>query len=149
MSRAEYATIVVKSLGLTPAATDKFNDVEALAWYGPYIGTANTYGIVNGRSDTVFDPEGTITRQEAAVMVARAAALCGMDTAMTPSEVHDMLAQFTDYVKVADWARESVAFCYAEDLLDQSDLAILPQTAIGRGEIAQILFNMLGRANLL
>ena len=36
-------------------------------------------GIVNGVGNGKFNPEGTITRQEAAAMVARAAKLCGLD----------------------------------------------------------------------
>ena len=82
-------------------------------------------------------------------MVARAAKLCGMDTAMTAPETRDMLAQFGDYVTVADWAQDSLAFCYREDILDQSELNIQPTKAILRGEIAQMLFNMLTKANLI
>ena len=52
MTRAEFATIIVKSLGLTPKANGKFADVAEGKWYAAYIGTANTYGIVNGRSDS-------------------------------------------------------------------------------------------------
>ncbi len=149
MTRAEFAVIVVKALGLTPLATDTFADVASSNWYAPYVGTANTYGIVSGRPSAVFDPDGTITRQEAAVMVARAAKLCGMDTDMDTAAIRDTLAQFTDYVQVDSWAQESMAFCYSNDILDQSDLEIQPDVAITRGEIAQMLFNMLSDANLL
>ncbi len=149
MTRAEFAATVVRSLGLTPAAVSMFTDVASGEWYAGYVGTAYTYGIVTGRTPTTFDPGGTITRQEAAVMVARAAKLCGMDTEMDTAAIRDMLAQFVDYVQVADWARESLAFCYSADLLDQSALTIKPTAAITRSEIAQMIFNMLGSANLL
>ncbi|WP_283673204.1 S-layer homology domain-containing protein [Butyricicoccus sp. Marseille-Q5471] len=149
MTRAEFATITVKALGLLPKESGKFADVAAGSWYAGYVGTANTYGIVNGTSDTTFEPEGTITRQEAAAMVARAAKLCGMDNQMDDAAVRDMLAQFSDYVTSDAWARPSLAFCYQAGILDQSDLDIRPKTAIKRGEIAQMLFNMLGQAKLL
>ncbi len=149
MTRAQFATIVVKSLGLTPKSSDVFTDVPAKEWYAPYVGTAYAYGIVNGRTDTTFEPTGTINRQEAAAMVARAAKLCGMDTAMENNEIRDMLAQFGDYKKVSDWAKESMAFCYSEDILDQSDLDIEPGRMILRCEIAQMLYNMLDKAKLL
>jgi hypothetical protein len=86
MTRAQYATIIVKALGLTPKANGKFTDVAADKWYAPYIGTANAYGIVNGVSDTEFNPEGTITRQEAALMTVRAAKLCGLETEISEAE---------------------------------------------------------------
>ena len=149
MTRAEFAATVVRALGLTPSATNAFDDVPSGQWYAPYVGTAYTYGIVGGVGGGKFSPGGTITRQEAAVMVARAAKLCGMDTAMDTAGIRDVLAQFVDYVQVAAWAREAMAFCYASDILDQSALDIKPEAAITRCEIAQMAFNMLGSANLL
>lgn len=148
MTRAQFATIVVKVLGLPTAKAGNFKDVPSGAWYAPYVGTAYTYGIVNGRSTTVFDPDGLITREEASAMVARAAKLCGMDTKLETYEIRNMLAQFGDYVTVSEWARESVAFCYSEDILDQSDLDVNPTRHILRCEIAQMLYNLLIKANL-
>jgi len=149
MTRAEFAAIIVRGLGLTPKTNNSFGDVPSGQWYAPYIGTASDYGIVNGVGGNNFNPLGTITRQEAASMVAKAAKLCGMDTSMDDAAIRDMLAQFGDYITVDSWARESVAFCYSEDIMDQADLDILPKTAIKRCEIAQMVFNMLGKANLI
>ncbi|MBR5533975.1 MAG: S-layer homology domain-containing protein [Ruminiclostridium sp.] len=149
MTRAQFAAIVVRGLGLPQKAVTVFDDVKSGQWFAPYVGTAYTYGIVNGRSADTFDPNGTITRQEAALMVARAAKLCGMDTEMTPLVVRDVLAQFTDYVTAADWARAGLAFCYQEGILDDSALEIRPKAAIKRCEIAQMLYNLLDVAQLL
>lgn len=82
-------------------------------------------------------------------MVARAAKLCGMDTSMDSAAVRDTLAQFGDYVTTGEWARESLAFCYSQGILDDSALNIQPRTAIRRCEVAQMLYNLLGSANLL
>ncbi len=149
MTRAEFATIIVKALGLTPKANSKFKDVSAKSWYAPYVGTANSFGIVNGVSDSEFAPSGTITRQEAATMVTRAAKLCGLDTAMSSAAVRDELSQFGDYTKVASWAKESMAFCYQSGILDDSALNIGPGEVILRCEIAQMVYNLLDMANLL
>jgi hypothetical protein len=149
MTRAEFATIIIKALGLTPKLRDSFGDVKSGDWFASYVGTASSYGIVNGKGEGLFDPEGTITRQEAAAMVARAAKLCGMDTALESYEVLNLLAQFSDYVTVDTWANECVAFCYSEGILDQNDLNVEPGRAILRCEIAQMLYNMLGSAKLL
>ena len=82
-------------------------------------------------------------------MVARAAKLCGMDTEYNTAAVRDILAQFGDYVKTAEWARAPLAFCYDSGILDDSVLNIEPTVPIKRCEIAQMLFNLLGEANLL
>ena len=149
MTRAQFATIIVRALGLPLMTTNKFTDVKASAWYASFVGSAYTYGIVNGTSASTFNPDGTITRQEAVAMVARAAKLCGMDTALENYEILNVLAQFGDYISIDAWARESMAFCYGEDILDQSDLNVAPKRAILRCEIAQMIYNMLREANLL
>ena len=149
MTRAQFAAIVIRGLGLPQKAVTVFGDVKATDWHAPYVGSAYTYGIVNGRSANAFDPNGTITRQEAALMVARAAKLCGMDTEMSSLAVRDVLAQFVDYVTAADWARAGLAFCYQEGILDDSALEIQPKAAIKRCEIAQMLYHLLGSAQLL
>jgi hypothetical protein len=152
MTRAEFAAIIVRGLGLEPVVNGKFKDVPASEWYAAYVGTANNYGIVQGVSegaDARFNPNGKITRQEAAVMIARAAKLCGMDTTIHSGLIRDTLAQFGDYVKSATWSRGALAFCYKENILDQVDLEIRPNDNILRSKIAQMLFNMLGLANLL
>ena len=105
--------------------------------------------IVNGVGEGRFNPDGTITKQEAAVMVARAAKLCGMDTELDPAAVRDVLAQFTDYVTTPEWAREGLAFCYQEGILDDSAMEIQGKTEILRCEIAQMLYNLLSSAKLL
>lgn len=152
MTRAEFAAIIVRGLGLKSIVNNRFKDVPSSEWYAAYVGTANNYGIVQGVSegeDAKFNPDGKITRQEAAVMIARAAKLSGMDTSLNNGMIRDTLAQFGDYVKSDVWAREALAFCYKENILDQSDLDIRPKDNILRSEIAQMLFNMLGLANLL
>ena len=123
--------------------------MAANKWYAPYISTASKYGIITGIGGGKFAPEATITRQEAAVMVARAAKLCGMDTTLDTGAVRDVLAQFTDYIKTAEWARQGLAFCYNEDILDDSDTEIKGSIPIKRCEIAQMLYNLLGSAKLL
>lgn len=149
MTRAEFAAIVTRALGLAAKDTKAFTDVPSSKWYAGYIGTASSSGIVNGVGNGKFNPEGTITRQEAATMVARAAKLCGLDTAMDAAATRDMLAQFGDYRSVASWAKEPMAFCYSANILDQRDLNIEPTKAILRCEIAQMLYNMLTAAELI
>ena len=149
MTRAQYATIIVKALGLTPKANDKFKDVAANAWYAPYVGTANAYGIVNGVSDTEFNPDGTITRQEAAVMTIRAAKLCGLDTAMSEAEQNDVLCDYMDYRQIASWAKESMAYCYWNEILNTDDMNAEPKREILRCEVAEMLYRMLNLANLI
>lgn len=149
MTRAQFATIVTKSMGYEPKNIAKFSDVPKSKWYAGYIGAAYNAGIINGRTASTFDPEGLITRQEAAVMVANAAKQCSMDTAMEQATIQDTLAQFSDYVTIASWATPAMAFCYANGIYDIEDLDTNPTVKITRGEIAQMLYNMLSEAMVI
>ena len=47
-----------------------FDDVDWDAWYYPYVLTAYDYGILDGKTDTEFDPDGKMTLAEAAKIAA-------------------------------------------------------------------------------
>ena len=149
MTRAEFATIIVRGLGLNEKKVTVFTDVKSGEWYAGYVGAAYGYGIVTGTSAATFDPNGTITRQEAAVMIARAAKLCGTPADMDAAQIRDTLAQFGDYTKSADWAREALAFCYKEGILDERALNINPSEAVTRAQIAEMLYQLLCMAKLI
>ncbi len=149
MTRAEFCAIVVRALGLETAQTGVFDDVQANAWYAAYVDTANAQGIVNGTAANEFSPGSTITRQEAAAMVARAAAKCGLANDLDANAARDILAQFSDYTQIADYARVPMAFCYQQGILDDSALNVEPNKVITRAEIAEMLYNMLSAAKRL
>ncbi|MFA7502525.1 MAG: S-layer homology domain-containing protein [Anaerovoracaceae bacterium] len=150
MTRAEFATIVTRGLGLTPVHSGVFTDVTADAWYAGFIGTANAYGIVNGVGSGLFAPQGTMTVQEAVTMVARAATLCGMDTALSPSETTDTLDRlFSREIPIAPWAMDSYAFCLRSGILELTKDNLEPTRIIRRSEISQMLYNLLDAAELL
>ena len=147
LTRAQFAKIVVGSLGLAPEYRGTFNDVAESAWYAPYVDTAAAYGIVNGVGDGKFNPDGRITVQEAAAMTARAAALCGIDTSLKDADA--ALSGYKDASGVASWAKASVAFCAASGLWAAGETALTPTRQITRGEISQMLCGLLLNANLL
>ncbi|SFS68601.1 S-layer homology domain-containing protein [Paenibacillus sp. BC26] len=149
MTRAEFAAVMTKGLGLKPKATNAFKDITPASWYSGAVGTAYAYGIVKGTSTAAFSPNRTISKQEAAVMIANAAKLCGMNTALGTLETRDMLAQFGDYTKTAEWARAALAFNYRENILSQDVWNIEPTAAVKRAEIADMLYRMLIAAKLL
>lgn len=47
-----------------------FSDVSPDAWYYPYVQTAYSYGILNGKSEDIFDPNAGLTCAEAAKIAA-------------------------------------------------------------------------------
>ncbi len=149
MTRAEFCTIVVRALGFEPVGTDAFGDVGGSDWFCGFVGKAYSKGIVNGVGGGLFEPVGTITREAASVMVARAAKLCGFDTSMSKASQRDVLSQFSDYKTISDWASEGLAFCYSQGILDESELNARPGEAITRREVASMLYKLLTAAELM
>lgn len=139
MSRAEFCTITVKALGLEPQTNNSFSDVPAAAWYAGYVGTASKWGIVSGVGGDKFNPNGMITRQEAASMVARAAKVMQLKTDI--EDANEVLALFSDGAKVSSWAKDSVAYCVMDGIASWSG-TLQPQKNILRCEIAQMIYNM-------
>ena len=56
MTRAEFATIITRGLGLPVKNTLVFADVKETDWYYTYVNTAYSYGIIKGVSETEFNP---------------------------------------------------------------------------------------------
>ncbi len=149
MTRAEFATIVVRALGLPVREEASFLDVSPTDWFYGFVASASHYGIVNGVGEGKFNPYGTITREEAAVMVGRAASLCGLENTLGEAEIMDILTLFTDYPEVSSWAREKMAFCFDAGILSDEQMEILPKTAVLRFEIAEMLWNLLKISELI
>ena len=77
ITRAEFATVVVRSLGLESSAkasmgSTNFNDVASNHWASGYINIASGLKVINGRGDGVFDPEAPVKYEEAVTMIVRA-----------------------------------------------------------------------------
>ena len=84
-----------------------------------------------------------ITQEEACVMLARAAKVCGMyKEADTENSEYNL-----NYSNVSDWAEDGVRFCIEDEIINASDMH--PKEYITREEIAQMLFNMLKNSELI
>lgn len=143
MTRAEFATIIVKALSLR-GGIKSFDDVSENDWFYEYVCTAYSSGIIKGVSNTEFNPYGTITREEAASMCARAATILGGSIELKKVEIEDILSQFDDYTDVSEWAVSEVAFCYKNNILNSDVMEIKPKGKIKRDEIAYMIYHLLG-----
>ncbi|WP_168735706.1 S-layer homology domain-containing protein [Cohnella fermenti] len=143
VTRAEFAAMLVRLLGIgQPAdvgAAVEFADVRHDSWYADAVEAAAQAGLVAGRSDGEFDPQGVVTRQEMAVMVVRA---YEFKAGHPPTGA--TISEFTDADQVGAWAREAVAAAGAADLLrGRGDGQFAPQDSLTRAESVQVLYNLL------
>lgn len=143
--RADVTIMLVNLLGLTPEANNKFADVNASAYYAPYVGTASTYGIVNG-SNGMFNPQGVISRQDTMVMIAQI--LKGLNLNVNADTTS--LSQFGDASKVSAYANESVAILVNSGIIAGNNGKLNPTAPVTRAEMATImskLYDVLASAN--
>ena len=95
ITRAEFAKIINKALGLTKKANVNFHDVTNDKWYYNEMLIAKGEGYMMGDDLGNSNPEASITRAETAVIVARVLSLY-------PKE-H---ASFYDWNDIPDWAKD-------------------------------------------
>lgn len=144
MSRAEFCTLIMRALNIDVLKTQAiFNDVTSDKWYFDYVNTAYKKKIVSGVSHDRFNPMGTITKEEAAVMIYNAAKLLNMNTEISTVEVNMYLPQFTDYGQSATWSRQAFAFLIKNNIISSEDIELLPKKTLTRGEISQMLYHLL------
>ena len=99
ITRAEFATMLVKALGLsTTGTTGQFTDVADDAWCNGCVNAAVNAGLVSGMGNGLFAPNAPITREQMAVMVANA--LGNKAPAVDGTELN----AFSDSSSVSSWA---------------------------------------------
>ena len=125
MTRGMLVTVLHRMEG-TPKAkeTPKFVDLTQ-GWYKDAVAWAAENGIVNGKDEEHFDPEGKVTREEAMTMLMRYAKFKDMDVSATVE-----LTKFTDAGQISSWASDAVRWAVASGLIN----GVTPTTLVPKGE---------------
>ena len=119
---AHYGKDIDEILADKGVTTGSFADTD-----DPAVLAANALGIVNGYGNGSFGPENSITRQEAAAILARTAQVLGL-----PQDGAD-ISDFADLSQIGAWARDSVAVCKALGVMQgTSDTTFDPRSPYTR-----------------
>ncbi|WP_171682675.1 S-layer homology domain-containing protein [Paenibacillus planticolens] len=137
VTRAEFTSLLVRALKITGSGQLSFTDVQATDWYAETIASAVKAGVVNGKSETIFDPNAQITREEMVTMMMRAyATVHGSQAAAGTS--------FTDEEDVSAWAVQFVNQAAALHLVQGRSAGVFdPKGITTRAEAAQVIYNVL------
>lgn len=140
ITRAEFAKVACKAFGLDVIeAKDyngEFNDVAKSDWYVGYVAAMAEAGYMKGDGNKTFRPEDKITREEAAVVIAKMHAnksningkkkveVEQVTTDVNGNRVHkDTVTNFVDDENIAVWADESVQYLVDNELSNGYELA--------------------------
>lgn len=119
-------------------AEAEFSDVSSDAWYYRYVASAKKYGIVTGSDDGSFGVDKTVTRQEMAAMLYRAAGQKGMNLSSGEPQ------SFADGAEIDAYAAEAVnALSGAEILAGVGDGRFAPREATTRAMAAKVVYGIL------
>ena len=143
VTRAEFAAIIVRALGLFKTKEINFEDVTKNDWFYESISVAYNYSLIKGISETLFNPHSFITKQEAAVITARTAKILDIKEIKDEAAIRNILSQFEDYLDCEEWAMPALATLYEKNILSQDDMYIEPKKDITRAEIADIIYNLI------
>ncbi len=139
ITRAEFATMLVKALGLdTSGTTGKFTDVTAGSWYYGSVNSAVTADLVSGTGDHLFAPNALITREQMAVMVTKALGN------KAPTTDGTELNAFSDRSSVSSWAASGMTEAVKAGIISGMTAGTLAPTANAtRAQAAVMIYKML------
>lgn len=152
ITRAEFAAILVKALGLMHAGTgkDTYKDVKKADWYYDAVSIATEYGIINGYGEGIFGPMDEITREQAVTMITRAAKITGLISQLKEGEETSQLSAFKDATDLSSWSMESMAVCVKIGIISgKNSETLAPKDFITRAEVATVVKRLLQKSNLI
>ena len=139
MNRAMLVTVLWSLAGKpAPKGVNTFSDVPNGEWYTNAVTWAAENSVVTGVGSGRFDPNGAVTREQAAVILYKYAQSKGYDVSARAD-----LTAFPDAGSVSDWAQDALAWANAAGLIQGtvygSKTILDPQGSASRAQVAAIL----------
>lgn len=139
ITRAEFAKLVVKAFELKRTGLDmSFKDVNATDWFFEAVMAAYENGVINGIGEGEFAPSKNITRQDAAVILYRAAEKKGIS--LKGAKL------FADSDEISEYAVNAVSVFGANGIINGfEDGSFAPFEEITRAQAAVVINKLLER----
>ena len=136
ITRAEFVTMMNRAYGYKTMGGHPFTDVKLTSWYNDDIDIGYNIGYFKGTSPTTASPNDTLTREQAAVLLAR--------NMMLQPTVGETLG-FSDSRSLSEWSRGLVGAAAENGIISgYDDGSFQPFRDITRGEVAAMLVRAIG-----
>ena len=148
VTRAEFAGLLInlheamKGVAIPYPDSTNFTDIGNNV-YQIEIRKAYALGLVAGVSETRYNPEGEITRQEAAKMIVTF--ICKVE--IMPEPTYGSIPYYRDAHKVAPWAVPYVAFAHDKDIMQGSGGYFNPESNLQREQILAMVYRTILKYN--
>ena len=134
-NRAMLVTILYRMEREPEALPGSFSDVPPGRWYSDAVNWAAANNIVNGVGGNLFQPTGTLTREQFAVILYRYAAFMGLDVTAEQD-----LSAFEDADRISAFARKAMEWAVAKGLMNGvTKTRIDPRGSATRAQTAALL----------
>lgn len=136
--RGDFMLMLYNAAGKPEFTGDSgFTDVPADAYYATAVAWAKEQGIAAGMGDGLFDPAGTLTREQAFAFICRALPILNVTyTDADPAT----LDSFSDSADLAEYARTPAATLVSLQVVSGSDGKLTPKAELTRAQMARILY---------
>lgn len=132
VTRAEFASILDKTMKYVDKGNNPFSDVNSNAWYADSILKLHAAGVLQGSGGKAL-PGSSITRQEAAVLIAKAFNI----------KTGDRSESFKDDAAIASWAKDAVyALASLKAIKGMPNGSFNPKGLLTKAEAVTILNNL-------
>jgi len=141
MTRGQVASCLARMFQL-PEKSKKmtFKDISDTYKYAKEVESCYQAGIIKGIGGGKFNPEGMVTRQEAAVMLMRALQYRGMKS----NSARQIDVNFKDKKEMSQWSKEGIEYVYRQGLFKGDENGNFnPKANITFDEMALILKRIL------
>ncbi|HWP80158.1 MAG TPA: S-layer homology domain-containing protein, partial [Candidatus Acidoferrum sp.] len=143
LTRAEFLVLMMRAYGIAPDTNPTNNFADAgNTYYTGYLAAAKRLGITNGVGDNLYAPNRPITRQEMFTLLYNALDVIGK---LPVGDSGKTLSSFTDASQIASWAQEAMALLVKTGTVGGSGGMLTPTSTTTRAEMAQVLYNLLGK----
>lgn len=135
-TRAQIVQLLWAAAGSPETAgTLPFTDVSTDAWFYPAVRWAYCTGLVSGTSETTFDPEAPITRQDFALIL--------YTQSGSPAMTGSVLRDFPDVEQVSGYAYAALTWAVEQGLINgvgtPEGALLAPHGYASRAQVATIL----------
>ncbi len=135
--RADFVVMLSRLTDMGVKGNAKFSDVPAGKYYTDAISKASEAGIILGNGNGNFEPQSSITRQDAFVMVYRYLKLMGK-----VDDTKASMSSFKDASSLPQYAQQSVSFLVGKGIVKGNNGLLNPSQTITRAETAAILYRI-------
>ncbi|WP_227793369.1 glycosyl hydrolase family 18 protein [Paenibacillus guangzhouensis] len=141
VTRGEIASIIARAFGVLPnGGKSTFTDVAPDSKYANDIAAAKAAGLIQGKSESIFEPNENVTREQLAAILASALKAAGVASSASTTA----LDPFKDQSSISSYAKDALAMLVEHKiLLGVSDTQLAPMDEVTRAQAAVIIMRAL------